>query len=89
MSDLRDRIAAVQARHHHWDYAGALACACGQEFGRFANDGWESAVKGWSYHVADAVIADLGLQRASKPNDYDHVQYPPGDRYITDWISDT
>ena len=37
--------------------------------------------------LADAIIADLGLQRASKPNDYDHVQYPPGDRYITDWIT--
>ena len=37
--------------------------------------------------TADAVIADLGLRRASKPNDYDHVRYPPGDRYITDWIA--
>ena len=37
--------------------------------------------------TADAVIADLGLRRASKPNDYDHRDYPPGDRYITDWIA--
>lgn len=37
--------------------------------------------------MADAVIANLGLRRASKPNDYDHVQYPPGNRYITDWIT--
>ena len=39
------------------------------------------------YEMADAVIADLGLRRASKPNDYDHRDYPPGDRYITDWIA--
>ena len=36
---------------------------------------------------ADAVIRELGLRRASRPNDYDHRQYPPGDRYITDWLS--
>ena len=38
-------------------------------------------------YITDAVIAELGLQRASRPNDYDHRQYPPGDRYITDWIA--
>jgi hypothetical protein len=59
--NLRDRIAAVQAQHHHWDYAGALACACGEEFGRYPSDGWEAAVKDWSEHVADAVIATLGI----------------------------
>ena len=36
--------------------------------------------------LADAVIAELNLQRASRPNDYGHVDYPPGDRYITKWI---
>lgn len=36
--------------------------------------------------AADAVIAALKLRRASRPNDYDHRNYPPGDRYITDWI---
>lgn len=56
---LRDRIAAVQAQHHHWDYAGALACACGLEFGRSENAGWEAAVQEWAQHVADAVIAAL------------------------------
>ena len=38
--------------------------------------------------MADAVIAELGIQRASRPNDYGHVDYPAGDRYITDWIAD-
>ena len=37
--------------------------------------------------LADAVIADLGLRRALRPNDYDHRNYPSGDRYITDWIA--
>ena len=38
--------------------------------------------------MADAVIRELGLRRASRPNDYQHVNYPPGDRYITDWLTD-
>ena len=56
---LRDRIAAVQAQHHHWDYAGALTCACGADFGLNSDDGWEHAVQDWAQHVADAVIAAL------------------------------
>lgn len=59
--DLRTRIAAVQASHHHWDYAGALTCACGEDFG-VDNAGWEAAVTDWAQHVADAVIAELKLQ---------------------------
>lgn len=39
--------------------------------------------------AADAVIAELGLVRASRPNDYGYVQYPAGDRYITKWIDRT
>lgn len=38
--------------------------------------------------IAAVVIRELGLRRASRPNDYQHVNYPPGDRYITDWLTD-
>jgi|694.fasta_scaffold05332_3 hypothetical protein len=58
---LRDRIAAVQAQHHHWDYAGALTCACGEDFG-LSDNGWEAAVQEWAAHVADAVMK-LGLRQ--------------------------
>jgi len=50
-------------------------------------DNWEPTAPSGSFAaMADAVISELGLRRASRPNDYDHVDYPPGDRYITDWI---
>ena len=84
MSDsLRDRIAAVQSKHHHWDFAGALTCACGEDFGLDGDAGWESAVQEWAKHVADAVIAELDLERQ------DH--YDPAcryHRYVTDWKAD-
>ena len=38
--------------------------------------------------IADAVIRELGLKRASRPSNYGHVNYPPGYQYITDWIAD-
>ena len=38
--------------------------------------------------LADVVISELGLKRASRPSDYQHVNYPPGYQYITDWIAD-
>lgn len=60
--DLRPRIAAIQAQHHHWDYAGALTCACGEDFG-LSDAGWEAAVLEWAQHVADAVIRELGNLR--------------------------
>lgn len=37
--------------------------------------------------MADAVIKELGLRKSSRPNDYGHANYPPGDRYITDWLT--
>lgn len=78
MSDnLRDRIAAVLEEHRQV----ASSCECGIDLGVSAIT-WR-----WRDHVADAVIAELGLRRASRPNDYDHRDYPPGDRYITDWIT--
>jgi hypothetical protein len=66
MSELGDRIAAVQAQHHHWDYAGAVTCACGVDFGLGGNAGWEAAVKDWAQHVADAVIEALDLRIEDK-----------------------
>lgn len=59
MTETRDLVAAVQAQHHHWDYAGSLTCACGEKFGQDPDSGWESAVQEWSIHVADAVVAEL------------------------------
>ena len=38
--------------------------------------------------LADAVIEALGLTKASRPNDDRFFKYPPGDRYITDWLTD-
>ena len=38
--------------------------------------------------VADAVIANLGLTKASPPDDYRFFRYPSGDRYITNWLTD-
>jgi len=82
MSDLRDRIAAAIVQHHT-DCDDTVdgtwtQCQC--------DAGWRRDDE-WAVHVADAVIAELGLRRASRPNDFDHRRYPPGDRYITDWIA--
>ena len=71
--DLRNRIAAVQASHHHWDYAGALTCACGEDFG-VDNAGWEAAVTDWAQHVADAVIRELEA-------DYVYIPRPASEVY--------
>lgn len=94
--DLRTRIAAVQAQHHHWDYAGALTCACGEDFGLDGDAGWEAAVAGWADHVTDAVIRELGLRTESRKTwvDFDDGHaggYPHPHRqtrYVTDWIAD-
>ena len=56
---IRTRLAAAQAQHHHWDYAGALTrCVCGENFGLY-HAGWEAAVQQWAQHVADAVTREL------------------------------
>lgn len=86
--NLRTRIAAVQAQHHHWDYAGALKCACGETFGLGVEAGWEAAVAGWAAHLADAVIRELGLKREElggfRVPGYGHR----GHRYVTEWTAD-
>lgn len=38
--------------------------------------------------LAAAIVAELGLRRASRPSDYGHVDYPPGYQYVTKWIAD-
>ena len=38
--------------------------------------------------LADAVIRELGLTKSARPDDYRFFRYPPGDRYITDWLAD-
>lgn len=99
--DLRTRIAAVQASHHHWDYAGALTCACGEDFG-VDDAGWEAAVTDWAQHVADAVIRELGLRQEWGALDEtdsgciydsaDEVRTLPREtvksRYVTEWEDD-
>ena len=83
--DLRTRIAAVH-QAHRWgvfrcdDGYARTCCRCQ----------WREIADGPTHaeHVADAVIRELGLKRASRPSDYGHVNYPPGYQYITDWIAD-
>jgi hypothetical protein len=86
---LRARIAAVQAQHHHWDYAGALTCACGEDFG-LSNDGWEAAVQEWAVHVADAVMTALALTRESATDGIAPTDDPPPGfhRYVTEWSNE-
>ena len=47
---------------------------------------------GWGKYMceeaADAVIRELGLMKAAPPDDYRFFRYPPGARYITDWLAD-
>lgn len=85
--DLRTRIAAIQAQHHHWDYAGALTCACGKDFGLF-DAGWEAAVQQWAQHVADAVIGALHM-REEISYGTTYPNFPVEDRrlirYVTSW----
>jgi hypothetical protein len=64
MSDsLRDRIAAVVYAHDCWDYAGGLECRCDSQFTFDDSDVNGDAIKPWADHVADAVIAELGLRQ--------------------------
>jgi hypothetical protein len=78
MSDsLRDRIAAAIVKHHTDcdDTAdGTLTqCECDAR--------WRKADQ-WAQHVADAVIAELGLTRVTRS------ERVPIHRYVTDWKTD-
>ena len=74
---LRDRIAAVLREHvedqlTNYD-AGRNECGCGNQ-----------GLSGYVEHVADAVIAELGLRvQVAGPDGIAHGQH----RYISDWIT--
>ena len=55
---LTDRIAEVLRDHHHWDYAGDLACQCGESFALNEPDAGVG-VQAWASHVAEAVVTAL------------------------------
>ena len=55
--NLRTRIAAVQLDHYPTECAGYLRCGCGANFVP-----WSGAKAAWGNHLADAVIAELGLK---------------------------
>jgi len=80
MSDsLRARIGTVQLAHMPDDYQRDMGeCPCGFKFAK-----WSELAS----HVADAVIAELGLQRDDK---YDLGSYTPSGRfrYVTEWKAD-
>jgi hypothetical protein len=84
MSDsLRDRIATVIYAHDCWDYAGGLECRCGSQFTFDDSDVNGDAIKPWADHVADAVIAELGLEEESLAGGY-------CTRHVTQWhLNDT
>ena len=76
MSDLRERIAAVLMAHpDKWD-----GTCCG-------DPNLEIEVQeDWAEHVADAVIAELGLEAEDGECNYCHAMLP-GCRYST-WKAD-
>ena len=63
MTDLRDRIAAVAAEHRFADHRTSFGdkCVCG----------WTSQDVSHADHLADAVIAELGLRQESAVADSD------------------
>ena len=83
MSDfdtLRTRIAAALYRHAQQTVPTGIPWLRWEDSFPVVQDLW--------LNMADAVIRELGLKRASRPKDYGHVNYPPGHQYITDWIAD-
>jgi hypothetical protein len=82
IDDLRTRIAAVLNTHKPDDrYDEWADCQCGHVGTR------------WDDHVADAVIAELGLQKQSQTGEIvntiegDGINYGRH-RYVTDWNAD-
>jgi hypothetical protein len=77
--DLRARIAAVQLHHYPVECAGYVRCGCGANFVP-----WSGAKAAWGNHLADAVIAELGLQQeesAMRPG-WEGTTFT---RYVTEW----
>jgi len=77
--NLRDRIAAVIRDHpqgQEWGIPDEECTQCPPQRGI-----------DWAQHVADAVIAELGLQQEDGECGYCHAQLP-GCRYVTEWSDD-
>jgi hypothetical protein len=77
MSDLRDRLATVIVKHHTCECDRTVdgtwtQCQC--------DAGWRREDE-WAAHVADAVIAELGLEEELT---YGGMMR----RYVTDWKAD-
>lgn len=79
MSDLRDRIAAVLRKHrpHRREWT---TCTCDGHFSHFTDETWE-------WHVADAVIAELGLKPV-ETLDRRYVRWATKWRNNPDWKAD-
>lgn len=76
--DLRDRIAAVIAKHHNYPEDYLEQCLCPEW-------NWQDGVS-YSDHVSDAVIRELGLKADGCPC----TQRGPNcaHRYVTEWETD-
>lgn len=84
--DLRTRIAAVIAAHGFAGYDpedsytnANWPCSC-DWLGRTAPE--------YQQHVADLIIAELGLKLENEYNPYDPFPPPWRVRYVTDWKAD-
>lgn len=78
---LRNRIAAVQAKHLLVRYdRRAWWCQCG--------DDCLSVEGSHSFHVADAVIEALRLHRNDEEDEYGGYKPTGRYRYVTEWQAD-
>lgn len=78
---LRNRIAAVQAKHLLVRYdRRAWWCQCG--------DDCLSVEGSHSFHVADAVIEALRLHRNDEEDEYGGYKPTGRYRYVTEWEND-
>ena len=74
---LRARIGAVQLAHMPDDYQRDMGeCPCGFKYQK-----WSELAS----HVADAVIAELGLHRNDEEDEYGGYKPTGRHRYVTDW----
>ena len=77
--NLRALIGAVQLAHMPDDYQRDMGeCPCGFKYQK-----WSELAS----HVADAVIAALGLEQEDGECRYCQAQLP-GCRYVTEWTSE-
>lgn len=77
--DLRTRIAEVIYSHEQYFIGGNPACDC---------EKWKGAVVGresHADHLADMLIAELGLRRDTTCHIHDREGKRRCTRYVTDW----